>query len=139
MTQEQAPQEIQQQAGKILSQVAGYVAVKTLEIGLGSGLLAQIAKNPRGVTSDALAKQTGFDPLYTQVWCRSAYASEVLELGQEKTYTLAPHMETLLLDQSFPGYLGGLPAVFTQPEMFDGLAEPGIRNQAILVAKSGAL
>ena len=38
MTQSPSPQqEIQQQAGKILSQVAGYVGVKTMEIGLRSG------------------------------------------------------------------------------------------------------
>ena len=131
MTQSNAPQEIQQQAGKILSYVAGYVAVKTLEMGLQSGLLEKIAKYPRGITSDALAKETGFDPLYTRVWCRSAYAAEVLDLGEKETYTLAPHMETLLLDQNFPGYVGGLPTVFTQPEMFDGLAQNLVSGKRI--------
>ena len=123
MTQATSSQEVQQQAGKILSQVAGYVGVKTVEIGLRSGLLEEIAKHPQGITADALAKQQGFDPLYTSVWCRSAYAAEVLDLGDNQTYTLAPHMETLLLNQDFPGYVGGLPTVFTQPEMFDVLAQ----------------
>ena len=124
MTQSPSQQEeIQQQAGKILSQVAGYVGVKTMEIGLRSGLIAEIAKHPQGISADDLAKQQGFDPLYTSVWCRSAYAAEVLDLSENQTYTLAPHMETLLLNQDFPGNVGGLPTVFTQPEMFDVLAQ----------------
>ena len=118
-----AQEEIQQQAGKILSQVAGYAAVKTLEIGLKSGLIEEIARHPQGISAQDLARQQGFDPLYTSVWCRSAFASEVLDLDETQTYRLAPHMETLLLDQDFPGYLGGLPAVFTQPEMFDMMAQ----------------
>lgn len=123
MTQGPSPQqEIQQQAGKILAQFAGYVGVKTMEIGLRSGLLEEIAKHPQGISADDLAKQKGFDPLYTSVWCRSAYAAEVLDLGGNQTYNLAPHMETLLLNQDSPGYVGGLPPVFTQPEMFDVLA-----------------
>ncbi len=116
-------QEIQQQAGKILSQVAGYAGVKTMEIGLRFGLFEEIAKHPRGIQAADLAKQKGFDPLYVRVWCRSAYGAEVLDIGEGETYKLAPHMVTLLLDQDFPGYVGGMPTVFTQPEMFDGLAE----------------
>ena len=124
MTQSSSPQqELQQQAGKILSQVAGYVGIKTLEIGLKSGLLEEIARHPQGITADDLAKQRGFDSLYTQVWCRSAYAAEVLDLGEGNTFKLAPHMETLLLNQDSPGYVGGLPMVFTQPDMFDVLAQ----------------
>ena len=123
MTQAPPPEEIQAQAGKILSQVAGYAGVKTMEIGLRLGLFEEIAKHHQGVTAPDLAEQKGFDPLYTRVWCRSAYAAEVLDLGDGETYRLAPHMETLLLNQDFPGYIGGLPAVFTQPEMFDGLAQ----------------
>ena len=123
MTQNPPSQEIQQQAGKILSQVAGYAGVKTMEIGLQSGLFEEIAKHPQGVTADQLAKQRGFDSSYTEVWCRSAYAAEVLNLGENQAYRLAPHMETLLLDQDFSGYVGGLPVLFTQREMFDGLAE----------------
>ena len=124
-------QEIQQRAGMILSQVAGYVGVKTMEIGLTSGLLAEIAKHPQGISADDLAKQRGFDPLYTSVWCRSAYAAEVLDLNANQTYSLAPHMETLLLNQDFPGNVGGLPIVFTQPEMFDVLAQNLTSGQRI--------
>ncbi len=120
---EQMQQAIQQQAGKLLSQVAGYVGVRTMDIGLRLGLLAEIANHPQGVTAEALAKQTGLDPLYVQVWCRAAYASEILELGKDQAFKLAPHVDKLLLDRDFPGYIGGIPGVMVQPEFFDLFAE----------------
>jgi SAM-dependent methyltransferase len=116
-------QAIQQQAGKLLSQVAGYVGVRTMDIGLRFGLFGEVAKHPRGITADALAKQTGLDSFYVQVWCRSAYASELLESGENQGYMLAPYIDRLLLDQDFPGYMGGIPGLMLQPELFDRFAE----------------
>ncbi len=69
---EEVQQAIQQQAGKLLSQVAGYVGVRTMDIGLRFGLLEEIAKHPHGITPEALARQKGLDAFYVQVWCRSA-------------------------------------------------------------------
>ena len=60
---------IQQQAGKLLSQVAGYVGVRTIDIGLRFGLLEELAKHPQGITAEALARQKGLDPFYVQVRC----------------------------------------------------------------------
>ncbi len=120
---DQTQQAIQQQAGKLLSQVAGYVGVRTMDIGLRHGLLAEIANHPQGVTAEALAKQTGLDPLYVQVWCRAAYASEILELGDDQAFKLAPHVDKLLLDRDFPGYIGGIPGIMVQRELFDLFAE----------------
>ena len=118
-----SPEEIQKQAGKVLAQVAGYVGVRTIEMGLRLGLFEAIAEHPDGITSEALAKEKGLDQLYTQVWCRSAYASEVLDLAGEESFQLAPHMDKLLLDVDFPGYIGAMPTIMTQPEMFDRFAE----------------
>ena len=120
---EQLQQAMQQQAGKLLSQVAGYVGVRTIDIGLRLGLLEEIAKHPEGITTDELTKQTGLDPLYVQVWCRAAYASEVLELPDGHKYTLAPHVDKLLLDHDHPGYIGGLPRIMLEREFFDLFAE----------------
>lgn len=124
MNQEiQTSQEIQQQAGKLLSQVAGYVGVKTMDIGLRFGLFEEIAKHPQGISAETLANQKGLDTLYTNVWCRSAYASEILDMKEDQVYLLAPHMDKLFLDQNFPGYIGGLPGVIAHPEMFDQFSE----------------
>ena len=122
-TAQEVQQEIQQQAGKLLSQVAGYVGLRTIDIGLQHGLLETLAKAPLGMTAEALAEETGFDPFYAAVWCRSAYAAEVLEVGEYEAYRLAPHMDKLLLDSNFPGYIGGLPGLMVQPEFFDRFAE----------------
>ena len=120
---EEVQQAIQQQAGKLVSQVAGYIGVRTMEIGLRFGLLEEIATHPQGIAAEALARQKGLDPFYVQVWCRSAYASEVLELGENQTYRLAPYVDRLLLDQDFPGYIGGIPGLLVQPEIFDQFVE----------------
>lgn len=120
---EDVQQAMQQQAGKLLSQVAGYVGVRTMEIGLRLGLLEEIAKHPEGITVEALAKQSSLDPLYVQVWCRSAYAAEVLDLGEGGGYKLAPHLDKLLLSRDHPGYIGGIPGIMVQPEFFDRFAE----------------
>ena len=89
----------------------------------GSGPLTSDSNTPLGMTAEALAEEIGLDPLYTEVWCRSAYAAEVLEVGEYEAYRLAPHMDKLLLDRDFPGYIGGLPGVMVQPEIFDRFAE----------------
>jgi len=115
-----APEEVQQQASKILSQVAGYVGVRTMEIGLRLGLFEEIAKHADGISADALAKEKALDPFYTQVWCRAAYASEVLELSGSETYRLAPHMDKLLLGEDFPGFAGGLGDGTLQLGLFHG-------------------
>ena len=120
---EEVQQAIQQQSGKLLSQVAGYVGVRTMDMGLRLGLLAEVAKHPQGITTDNLAKQLGMDPFYIQVWCRSAYASDLLEIGDNQSYVLAPYIDRLLLDQDFPGYIGGIPGFMMQPEVFDRFAE----------------
>ena len=119
----QAPQEeIQKQAVKVLQQIAGYVGVRTIDIGLKHGLLEELSKHSGGLTSDELAKNAGIDPFYAMVWCRSAYANEILEREGER-FVLAPHMDKLLLDDDFPGHVGGLPAVLLAYDIFDRFSE----------------
>jgi ubiquinone/menaquinone biosynthesis C-methylase UbiE len=132
---------IQAQGGKILSQVAGYVGVRTIAIGLRAGLFSAIAEHPGGVSVQTLADEMGFDPFYLAVWARAAYSAEVLELAttapaegydpqhrrftdlDAQTYVLAPHMEELLLDEASSAYVGGMPLVLIEPEMFDVFGE----------------
>lgn len=116
-------QEIQQQASKLLTQIAGYVGVRTVELGLRFGIIVEIANHPQGISADDLARQTTLDPFYVGVWCRSAYAAEVLEMGEKQSYKLAPYLDKLLLDRDFPGYIGGIPQIMEQPEVFDCFAE----------------
>ncbi|MEX0785224.1 MAG: class I SAM-dependent methyltransferase [Dehalococcoidia bacterium] len=121
MTQAPAPEEVQQQAGKILAHVAGYVGARTIVIGLRFGLFETLAEGP--MTSDQLAENRGIDKVYSMVWCRSAFAAEVLEKEADGRYKLAPHMDKLLLTPDFPGYVGAVPMTLSQPEMFDSFAD----------------
>ncbi len=114
--------EAQEQAGALLGNAAGYVATRTIRIGLDHGLFEVVGE--RGpLSSSDLAVAVGIDPLYSQVWCRSAFASGVLIGHDDDLYELAPHIEVLLLDQASPAYLGGLFKVLTEPEMFDVFSE----------------
>ena len=120
----QNPQEaMQQQAGKFLSQIAGYVGVRTMEIGIAQGLLAEVGANEKGVTPTDMATNLKLDAMYVAVWCRAAYASELLDSADGVTFTLAPFVDKLLLDRDFPGYIGGMPQVVVQPEFFDVFKE----------------
>lgn len=114
---------IKDQAGKVLAQIAGYVGARTIEIGLGRGLIEALTGHPDGVTAEELAAETRLDPFYVEVWCRSALAQEVLQRAGDGVYRLAPHMDTLLLDGKSPAYLGGTIAVLAQPEVFDRFSE----------------
>lgn len=114
--------EPQEQARALLGSAAGHIATRTIRMGLDHGLLEFIAEHGP-VSSADLAEGVGLDELYARVWCRSAFAAGVLEGHDAEAYTLAPHVDVLLLDETSPGYVGGLFKVLTEPEMFDTFSE----------------
>ena len=70
--------EPQEQAGALLANAAGFIATRTIRIGLDHGLFEVIAE--QGPMSHAeLANAAGLDELYSMVWCRSAFAAGVLD------------------------------------------------------------
>jgi ubiquinone/menaquinone biosynthesis C-methylase UbiE len=110
--------EISQQAGTLLGQLAGYVAHRTVAMGRRTGLLAALAgAGEAGASPDQLAERLGFDPFYVATWCRAAFGAQVCERDGD-AYRLAPHMATLLLDETSPAYVGGVYGVLEQPELF---------------------
>jgi ubiquinone/menaquinone biosynthesis C-methylase UbiE len=114
---------IKEQAGKLLGYVAGYVGVRTIQIGQRAGLIEALAEQPEGMTPAQLAAERGLDPAYVDVWCRSALACEVLDRAGDGVVRLAPHMATILRDLGSPAFVGGTLGVMTQPEIFDRFAE----------------
>ena len=116
-------QEVQQQAGKLLTQFAGYVGFKAIEIGLDHGLFSALAESQGGLTAGELAREAGTDEFYTGVWARAAYGAELVEVDEDGRYRLAPHIDKLVLNEEFPGYVGGITRVFRQPEMFDNFSK----------------
>ena len=111
--------DIKTQASKLLNSVAGYVGFRAIEIGMKTGLIDELSKHPEGISVNDLATKTNLDPFYVEVWCRSAYGAEVLDVDENGTYRLSYHMKTLLLDSDSPAYTGGVFTVLSQPEIFD--------------------
>jgi SAM-dependent methyltransferase len=117
------PPTVTAQAGKVLGHVAGYVAGRTIELGLSHGLIEALAHRPEGIAARELADATSVDPAYAEVWLRSAVANELVDRTEEGAFRLAPHMATLLLDAASPAYVGGTMTVLAQPEIFDRFGE----------------
>ena len=121
---------ITDQAPKLLAHVAGFVAHRTVALGLRAGLIAALADAAAPISADELADRLELDPFYVAVWCRSALAAGVCDvvpadepLGLEGRYQLAPHMATLLLDSGHPAYAGGVFTVLEEREVFDRFEE----------------
>lgn len=107
---------LQAQAAMLLGSAAGYVGHRTVAMGLRVGLVEALAAAD-GMTADELAEALGLDDFYVGVWCRSAVAAGVVQ-RQGAVHRLAPHVATLLLDETSPGYVGALFPTMEQHEMF---------------------
>lgn len=115
-------EEVQRRAAGLLGQVAGYIGFRTIHIGLQHGLFQAMAQRPEGAAPEELAAALGLDPFYVGVWCRSAYAAEVLE-HRDGRYRLPPAVATLLLDRESPAWSGGLFQTMSEPEIFERFSE----------------
>jgi predicted O-methyltransferase YrrM len=81
---------------------------------LKAGLFRTIADaGAPGIAEDALAERHGYYPRYVRVWCRAAYAFELLDWDEAIGYRLAPHLAALLLDPTDPQYIGGRVQFYT--------------------------
>jgi len=98
---------LKEQGGALLAHAAGYASHRTIAIGLRSGLLEALGRDPAGATAEELAERLDLDPFYVSVWCRAALAAGVCERDGDR-FALAPHVATLLLDRSSPAYVGGV-------------------------------
>lgn len=98
----------QDQWRKLFGYLMGNQAAWIADIGLKAGLFRAIADaGDAGITEEALAQRLDCEPRYVGVWCRGAYAFELLDWDQRSGYRLAPDMESLLLDPADPQFMGG--------------------------------
>lgn len=122
---EQSLLTVPEQAGRLLSNIAGYVAHRTVAIGLRQGLIAVLAEAGSGYSCEELAERLGLDPFFVAVWCRAALASGICDRVGDSgdqpwmgvRHQLAPYVGTLLLDGDHPAYLGGVFTLFELPEL----------------------
>ena len=88
---------------KLVDYILGYQATWITDIGLKAGLFKALSNaGPPGTTEFTLAETLGFSPRYVGIWCRAAYAFEMLDWDETSGYRLAPHMDSLLLNPTDP-------------------------------------
>jgi SAM-dependent methyltransferase len=121
----------QAQWDKLAGHLIGYQATWVVDIGLKTGLFSIIAAAPDGIGEDDVVTQSTFDDRYVRLWCRSAYAFEILEWDPAAGYRLDPDLATLLLDPTDALFMGGrmqfVAALYEDFRAFpDGLRSGGI-------------
>lgn len=93
---------------KLFGYLLGNQAAWVADVGLKAGLFQAVADTGEpGVAENVLAERLGYVPRYVQVWCRAAYAFELLDWDEAAGYRLAPHMAALLLDPTDSQFMGG--------------------------------
>lgn len=118
MTSTIAPEDIKAAAGALVGHAAGYVAARTIDIGLRLDLFAALADADGALRPAEFADRLDLDELYATVWLRSAHAAGVIELT-DGGYVLAEPMAVALLAEDHPAHTGSLFGVLGQPELFD--------------------
>lgn len=122
MTSTIAPEDIKAAAGQLVGHAAGYVAARTVDIGLRLDLFAALSDADGPLRPAEFADRLHIDVLYATVWLRSAHAAGVIELS-EGGYVLAEAMGVALLAEDHPAHTGSIFAVLGQPELFDIFAD----------------
>lgn len=88
--------------------LVGYHAAMVASVGLRAELFEVLAEaEPAGLSEGELADKTGYEPRYVGVWCRAAYAHELIDWDDSGRYHLPAALRGLLLDPAHPRYLGG--------------------------------
>jgi ubiquinone/menaquinone biosynthesis C-methylase UbiE len=106
MTAANAALDKQGQQQRLMAHLFGYQATWIIDIGLKSGLLRAIADGG-GIDEKTLAQRLGFAERYVAVWCRAAYAFELIEWNALRGYALSAAMRDLLLDAKDPLFMAG--------------------------------
>ncbi|GAA0453394.1 SAM-dependent methyltransferase [Paractinoplanes deccanensis] len=88
---------------RFLHALIGAAELFTIEVGRDLGLYAALRDQPR--TAAALAKTTEIDERYAREWLEQQAAAGLLTVNGD-TFTLAPGLDEVLLDEGGPDYLG---------------------------------
>lgn len=90
----------------LFDQLLGFQATWIANIGVKKGLFSAIRSvGDAGIKSKKLAEMLSYDPRYVGVWCRGAYAFNLLQWENGKGYSLSPEMVVILFDETHPLYI----------------------------------
>lgn len=93
------------QTARVWEYIKGFHAVHLVNVGLELGLFAKLNEAPDGLTPAQLARALELHEPYVAVWCKTAYAYEILEVTEDGTFRLAPYFDLLLVERGNPRYL----------------------------------
>jgi ubiquinone/menaquinone biosynthesis C-methylase UbiE len=97
------------QAQKLYGWAAGAASLRMASYGLRYGMLRALHESESGLTLDELTAACGIDLRYARAWSKTALAGELLEYNADtERFTIAPFMDSLLLDDEDFHYLAGL-------------------------------
>ena len=114
----------------VAEQYAGFFGTWLMNVGRRARLFETLrADGP--LTEEALAAKLGYELRYVRTWCRGGYAFELLTHDSAKGYSLAPHVQEVMLDPSDPSFMGGraefFPMLTADFEMYpERLADGGL-------------
>jgi len=94
------------QAARIFAWRRGFNATWLIDLGIKLNLFADLAAHPAS-TPAAIAERLGLQQRHVEIWCRTAYAFELLEAATEGVFSLAPFMDQVLASPGHPRYVGG--------------------------------
>lgn len=118
-----------EQGARIFAWRRGFNAMHLIDLGLRLGLFRALADEPG--TSDALARRLALHAPYVATWCMTAYALELIEADEHRSFRLAPFVDEILANPAHPRYLGGYVQLGTQFATDDyRLAADGFRTGA---------
>lgn len=118
MPQAAQQDEVRTAAGQLVGHAAGYVAARTIDVGLKLSLFTALADADGPLRPVEFADRLSLDPLYATVWLRSAHAAGVVDMV-DGGYVLTSAMAVVLLAEDHPAHTGSLFGVLGQPELFD--------------------
>lgn len=85
----------------------GLQIVQVISLGLQLGIFELLDKTESGLSDAEIATTLKLHLPYVRVWAQAGYAFRVLEMTDDGKYQIAPKLNTILLDQEHPRYLGG--------------------------------
>lgn len=115
----------QESARRFFEWAHGFAALRMAYFGLRLGLFEALRSAPAGLTAPELATTLGLDGRYVAAWAKAAYACELLSYDpSNERFRLAPHMADLLLDETDPYYMAGIPlSMAVESRQIDRLLE----------------
>jgi SAM-dependent methyltransferase len=115
----------QERARRFFEWAHGFAALRMAYFGLRLGLLEALRAAPGGLTAAGLASALGLDPRYVAAWAKAAYACELLSYDPAtERFSLAPHIDDLLLNERDPYYMAGIPlSLAVESRQIDRLLE----------------